>query len=148
MVNQIAYTPLNPRRAKNLSNTQLSLIPLLFLTSSVYSLLLPLRHYLYRFRPINRFVSSSICYNKHDILILWICDLFITVSVWCDLLSYCVIGFMCMTLSSSNRLAVPVISVGNLTWGGNGKTPMVEFITRCFLDSGISPLILTRVGFP
>ncbi|CAI9088355.1 OLC1v1022663C1 [Oldenlandia corymbosa var. corymbosa] len=43
-----------------------------------------------------------------------------------------------------HRLPVPVISVGNLTWGGNGKTPMVEFIARWLLDSGISPLILTR----
>jgi tetraacyldisaccharide-1-P 4'-kinase len=43
------------------------------------------------------------------------------------------------------RLPVPVISVGNLTWGGNGKTPMVEFIARWLSDSGISPLILTRV---
>lgn len=43
------------------------------------------------------------------------------------------------------RLAVPVISVGNLTWGGNGKTPMVEFISRHFSDSGILPLILSRV---
>ncbi|CAH8386673.1 unnamed protein product [Eruca vesicaria subsp. sativa] len=43
-----------------------------------------------------------------------------------------------------NRLPVPVISVGNLSWGGNGKTPMVEYITRLLLDSGISPLILTR----
>lgn len=40
---------------------------------------------------------------------------------------------------------MPVISVGNLTWGGNGKTPMVEFIALCLADSGISPLILTRV---
>lgn len=45
------------------------------------------------------------------------------------------------------RLPVPVISVGNLTWGGNGKTPMVEFIARWLSDSGISPLILTRVLF-
>ncbi|KAK1279255.1 hypothetical protein QJS04_geneDACA018257 [Acorus gramineus] len=42
------------------------------------------------------------------------------------------------------RLPVPVISVGNLTWGGNGKTPMVEFIAREFVENGISPLILTR----
>lgn len=40
---------------------------------------------------------------------------------------------------------MPVISVGNLTWGGNGKTPMVEFIALCLSHSGISPLILTRV---
>jgi tetraacyldisaccharide 4'-kinase len=32
-----------------------------------------------------------------------------------------------------------------LTWGGNGKTPMVEFISSWLADSGISPLILTRV---
>ncbi|KAJ6753610.1 TETRAACYLDISACCHARIDE 4'-KINASE [Salix purpurea] len=45
---------------------------------------------------------------------------------------------------SKHRLPVPVISVGNLTWGGNGKTPMVEFIASWLADSGISPLILTR----
>ncbi|KAL8046362.1 hypothetical protein ABFX02_08G172800 [Erythranthe guttata] len=43
-----------------------------------------------------------------------------------------------------HRLPVPVISVGNLTWGGNGKTPMVEFLARSFADDGISPIILTR----
>ncbi|XP_075672278.1 putative tetraacyldisaccharide 4'-kinase, mitochondrial [Castanea sativa] len=47
-------------------------------------------------------------------------------------------------LLRNHRLAVPVISVGNLTWGGNGKTPMVEFIARFLADSGIPPLILTR----
>ncbi|XP_010666215.1 probable tetraacyldisaccharide 4'-kinase, mitochondrial isoform X2 [Beta vulgaris subsp. vulgaris] len=43
-----------------------------------------------------------------------------------------------------HRLPVPVISVGNLTWGGNGKTPMVEFLSCWFNNSGISPLILSR----
>ncbi|XP_020230586.1 probable tetraacyldisaccharide 4'-kinase, mitochondrial isoform X2 [Cajanus cajan] len=43
-----------------------------------------------------------------------------------------------------HRLPVPVISVGNLSWGGNGKTPMVEFIALCFSRSGISPLVLSR----
>ncbi|XP_043688378.1 probable tetraacyldisaccharide 4'-kinase, mitochondrial [Telopea speciosissima] len=43
-----------------------------------------------------------------------------------------------------HRLQVPVVSVGNLTWGGNGKTPMVEFIALCFTEAGFSPLILTR----
>ncbi|XP_072957221.1 probable tetraacyldisaccharide 4'-kinase, mitochondrial [Typha angustifolia] len=42
------------------------------------------------------------------------------------------------------RLPVPVISVGNVTWGGTGKTPMVEYIARFLDDSGVSSLILTR----
>ncbi|XP_017409342.1 probable tetraacyldisaccharide 4'-kinase, mitochondrial [Vigna umbellata] len=41
-------------------------------------------------------------------------------------------------------LPVRVISVGNLSWGGNGKTPMVEFIALCFSRHGISPLVLSR----
>ncbi|XP_057724164.1 probable tetraacyldisaccharide 4'-kinase, mitochondrial [Arachis stenosperma] len=43
-----------------------------------------------------------------------------------------------------HRLPVAVVSVGNLSWGGNGKTPMVEFIARWLCHSGISPLILSR----
>ncbi|KAF0931493.1 hypothetical protein E2562_004614 [Oryza meyeriana var. granulata] len=41
-------------------------------------------------------------------------------------------------------LPVPVVSVGNLTWGGNGKTPMVDFLARSFHHIGVSPLLLTR----
>lgn len=43
------------------------------------------------------------------------------------------------------RLPVPVISVGNLTWGGTGKTPMVEHLARHYVAAGVCPLILSRV---
>ena len=38
----------------------------------------------------------------------------------------------------------PVISVGNLSVGGTGKTPMVEMIVRVLLDSGRTPCIAMR----
>ncbi|CAL4898131.1 unnamed protein product [Urochloa decumbens] len=47
-------------------------------------------------------------------------------------------------LRPRRALPVPVVSVGNLTWGGNGKTPMVDFLARGFHRLGISPLLLTR----
>lgn len=42
------------------------------------------------------------------------------------------------------RLAHPVISVGNLSIGGSGKTPVVEYIARMLLDAGERPAILSR----
>jgi tetraacyldisaccharide 4'-kinase len=42
------------------------------------------------------------------------------------------------------RLPVPVICVGNLTVGGTGKTPMVEYLVRHFRKQGLSPGILSR----
>ena len=41
-------------------------------------------------------------------------------------------------------LPVPVISVGNITTGGTGKTPCLEFITRFLLDRGKKVAILSR----
>jgi len=41
-------------------------------------------------------------------------------------------------------LPVPVISVGNITVGGTGKTPLVEYIARHFVGSGKKPVILSR----
>ncbi|KAK9133372.1 hypothetical protein Scep_012900 [Stephania cephalantha] len=49
-------------------------------------------------------------------------------------------------LLRSHRLGVPVISVGNLSWGGNGKTPMVGFLAQWFDEIRVSPLILTRLA--
>lgn len=42
------------------------------------------------------------------------------------------------------RLPYPVISVGNLTWGGTGKTPFVEYLARKIGTHRKVPLVLTR----
>jgi tetraacyldisaccharide 4'-kinase len=43
-----------------------------------------------------------------------------------------------------HRADVPVVSVGNLTVGGVGKTPMVEWIARWLRASGVRVVILSR----
>jgi tetraacyldisaccharide 4'-kinase len=45
---------------------------------------------------------------------------------------------------ASHRAAVPVISVGNLTLGGTGKTPMVEWVARWYRRHGVRVVILSR----
>lgn len=42
------------------------------------------------------------------------------------------------------RLARPVISVGNLSVGGTGKTPVVAAIAQYLIDAGERPAILSR----
>jgi tetraacyldisaccharide 4'-kinase len=42
------------------------------------------------------------------------------------------------------RLAAPVISIGNLTVGGSGKTPLAAEIARMLLEMGERPSILSR----
>ena len=44
----------------------------------------------------------------------------------------------------TRRLGIPILSVGNLTLGGTGKTPMVAWLCRFFLDSGCQPGIISR----
>jgi tetraacyldisaccharide 4'-kinase len=46
--------------------------------------------------------------------------------------------------SRRSRLSRPVISVGNLSVGGSGKTPMVAYIARMLVERGEFPAILTR----
>ncbi len=47
-------------------------------------------------------------------------------------------------LLKPRRLNAPVISVGNLTVGGTGKTPCVAFLARLLRDEGCSVAILSR----
>ncbi len=42
------------------------------------------------------------------------------------------------------RLSVPVVSVGNITWGGTGKTPVVNELVRYVLKRGKKPVVLIR----
>ena len=43
-----------------------------------------------------------------------------------------------------HRLSVPVISIGNITLGGVGKTPLVEMLATILKDEGFRTVILTR----
>lgn len=47
-------------------------------------------------------------------------------------------------LLSSGRCDVPVVSVGNLTFGGTGKTPIVMALVEDLMARGRRPAILTR----
>ncbi|MEO2033426.1 MAG: tetraacyldisaccharide 4'-kinase [Planctomycetaceae bacterium] len=49
-----------------------------------------------------------------------------------------------MGLRQATKVDVPVISVGNLTTGGTGKTPMVASIVRMLQGVGRAPGILSR----
>jgi tetraacyldisaccharide 4'-kinase len=44
----------------------------------------------------------------------------------------------------TRRLSLPVVSVGNLSVGGTGKTPLVIFMARTLIAGGHRPCILTR----
>lgn len=49
-----------------------------------------------------------------------------------------------MKLLTSDRLPVPVISIGALTAGGAGKTPVVRYLARRLRDAGYRPAVLSR----
>ncbi|MBN2024328.1 MAG: tetraacyldisaccharide 4'-kinase [Pirellulales bacterium] len=43
-----------------------------------------------------------------------------------------------------HRAGVPVVSVGNLSLGGTGKTPMVQWIARWFRGQGVRVAVISR----
>lgn len=47
-------------------------------------------------------------------------------------------------LRAERNVERPVISVGNLTVGGTGKTPATEWLVRWFTEHGVRPAILSR----
>ena len=50
----------------------------------------------------------------------------------------------CRGWLQAHRAPVPVISVGNLSVGGSGKTPMVETLLRLAQKQGLRPVCLSR----
>lgn len=47
-------------------------------------------------------------------------------------------------LTKSKQLYKPVISIGNITWGGSGKTPVTIEVAKYILSLGKMPVILSR----
>jgi tetraacyldisaccharide 4'-kinase len=43
-----------------------------------------------------------------------------------------------------HRAGVPIVAIGNLTLGGTGKTPMVEYVARWYRQRGVRVVILSR----
>ncbi len=51
-------------------------------------------------------------------------------------------------LKGAYKAAKPVISIGNITVGGAGKTPLVIWLARKLKDKGLRPVVLTRGYMP
>ena len=47
-------------------------------------------------------------------------------------------------LLTATSVPAPVVSVGNVTWGGSGKTPMAELVAREMAAAGATPAVLSR----
>lgn len=47
-------------------------------------------------------------------------------------------------ITKSVKLSCPVISIGNITWGGSGKTPVVMELANYILSLNKTPVILSR----
>lgn len=47
-------------------------------------------------------------------------------------------------VSRSTSVSVPTVSVGNMTLGGTGKSPLVTWLGRFFLENGFQPGIVSR----
>lgn len=52
--------------------------------------------------------------------------------------------FLALKLIRVKKLPVPVVSVGNLTMGGTGKTPCVEFLARDFAAKNLRTAVFSR----
>ncbi len=58
--------------------------------------------------------------------------------------AFCVRLYLNFLARKSVKLSVPLISVGNISMGGSGKTPVCEYLAGCLADRNKRPVILTR----
>ncbi len=49
-----------------------------------------------------------------------------------------------LNILTTTSFPVPIVVVGNLSVGGNGKTPLILALTECLLDLGFKPGIVSR----
>lgn len=92
----------------------------------------------------NRYLESVILGENRSLIswvlrvLLWPLSLIYRAGLWVFL------GVYRLGLRKRCRLAVPVISVGNLTFGGTGKTPAVQAICRMLVGQGKRVVVLSR----
>ncbi|HLD69579.1 MAG TPA: tetraacyldisaccharide 4'-kinase [Candidatus Omnitrophota bacterium] len=55
-----------------------------------------------------------------------------------------ILWFYKIGLLKKIRLSKPVISIGNITWGGTGKTPLVEWLLKYLKGKELKPAVLIR----
>lgn len=70
--------------------------------------------------------------------LLWPPSVVYRVGLWCFLSVYAI------GLRRRCKLPVPVVSVGNLTFGGTGKTPAVQTLCRMLVEQGKRVVVLSR----
>lgn len=63
--------------------------------------------------------------------------------LWCRLARRRLLAYR-KGLKHADRLAVPVIVVGNITAGGSGKTPLTLWLARTLHSAGWHPAVLSR----
>ena len=81
--------------------------------------------------------SSSI--NSHVLrMVLWLASLPYGASVWLRNI------FFTIKIFRIKKVAVPVVCIGNLTAGGTGKTPCVEWLCRVLCSLELRVAILSR----
>lgn len=59
-------------------------------------------------------------------ILLWVVSLFYRIAVALDR----------RKINNARKVSLPLISIGNITIGGTGKTPLVEMLSRFFLNEG------------
>lgn len=69
---------------------------------------------------------------------LWPLSMFYRIGLWVYLFVYRI------GLRKRCKLGVPVVSIGNLTFGGTGKTPAVQTLCRMLLEQGKRVVVLSR----
>ena len=77
-------------------------------------------------------------FQRVQLSFLWLLSVFYRVIVWS------LRGAYQLKIITAKKLPVPVISVGNITLGGAGKTPFVFLLAKYFFQKGYQPVILTR----
>jgi len=81
------------------------------------------------------------CHENYMILLRLI---LIPFSFIYSIIIFCRNKFYDLGIFKSVRLSTPVISIGNITTGGTGKTPLTIFIAKFFLDKGFRVGIVSR----